>query len=185
MHMDHTRFKWTRSIAAAVLAGATLSACAQARANNTDEDTPVGSDQRDGYASATIAPGQNEIGKAFVKALIANDVDAIVALYEDDAVYHALDTLELKGTADIRANFAGFLGAFTVMDAAPSEVHHFTRGDLSFSWGKLDITLAPKAGGEPFKFEVRFSEVSKLINGKWMYISDHVSVPTKDQNGSS
>lgn len=125
-------------------------------------------------------PGHNDAGKAFMKAFRENDVEAIAALYAEDAVFYPTDTMAVKGAKDIRANFAGFLGAFTVKEAISSEVQHLTRGDLSFSWGKWGGTIVPKAGGEPIRFEGRFSDLSKLVDGKWVYILDHASFPAKN-----
>ncbi|MCI0415602.1 nuclear transport factor 2 family protein [bacterium] len=49
-------------------------------------------------------------------------------------------------------------------------------GDLSFAWGRYSVTLVPKAGGEPIQMEGRFSDTSRKINGKWLYIVDHASM---------
>lgn len=135
-----------------------------------------------GPGAAAAAPagptaGHNEVGTAFMKALRDNNVDAIVGLYAEDATYFPTDALAVKGRSAIRASFAGFLGAFTVKDAYSTEVMHLTRGDYSVSWGRWGGTLVPKAGGAPFKFEGRFTDVSKLVAGRWTYVLDHASLP--------
>jgi ketosteroid isomerase-like protein len=64
-----------------------------------------------------------------------------------------------------------------IEDASTSEVVHETRGDLSVSWGKWRGTMRPKAGGERVKFEGRFSDLSKRVAGRWVYVLDHASFP--------
>lgn len=130
-------------------------------------------------ATAMADPGQNQAGKAFMQAFRANDLEAIAALYAEDAVYYPMDTLAVRGAKEIRASFAKFLGAFTVKEARTWDVQHETRGDLSVAWGKWGATIVPKAGGEPIKFEGRFSDVSKSVNGRWIYIFDHASLPAQ------
>ena len=122
-------------------------------------------------------PQMNDILKSFTKAILANDVEAIVALYAPDAEVFPPDSMVAKGTAEIRKSFSDFLGnnkitAFTVLEAENETV-----GDLSFSRGLFRMTMAPKAGGDPITIEGRFSDVSRRINGKWLYITDHASVP--------
>lgn len=109
MHISHSWFKAVSYVAAAALAGVTASACTEA-----GEDD-VSSEQ----ASAAITPGQNEAGKAFMKAFGENDLEAIVAVYTNDAVYHPIDAMELKGTKEIRANTVEFITSRTATCRSP------------------------------------------------------------------
>jgi ketosteroid isomerase-like protein len=67
------------------------------------------------------------------------------------------------------------MNTFTIKRIAISDVYHETVGDLSFAWGLYSLTLAPKAGGEMIRVDGRFSDVSRKIDGKWLYIVDHAS----------
>jgi uncharacterized protein (TIGR02246 family) len=121
--------------------------------------------------------GHNDAGKAFVQAFRSNDPEKVAALYADDAVYFPTDQLALRGRAQIRASFVGFFAAFTVKEMHTAEVEHRTVGEISVSWGKWAGTLQPKAGGAPFTFEGRFTDISRRLDGKWLYVVDHASFP--------
>lgn len=123
-----------------------------------------------------VESGMNPAGEAWVKAFNANDVDAIVALYAEDATVFPPDAMIAKGKAAIREVWAGLLAKFRG-SVQLSDTFHETRESLSFAWGRFSMTLTPKEGGEPLQIEGRFSDVSKKINGKWQYIVDHASVP--------
>jgi predicted ester cyclase/ketosteroid isomerase-like protein len=131
----------------------------------------------DRAASPAIMPGHNDAGTAFMKAFGDNDLEAIMKLYASDATYFPTDVLAVKGKKNIRASFAGFLGAFKVEAATSSDVMHITTGDLSISWGKWGGRLTPRKGGRSFAFEGRFTDVSRLVNGQWVYVLDHASLP--------
>lgn len=127
--------------------------------------------------SFAVEKGIGEAGKAFVIAFKANDLEAIVSLYAPDAELFPPDSMEAVGKDAIRASYAGLLNAFTIQDITIIEAHHETKDDLSFSWGRYSVDFVPKAGGESVHMEGRFSDVSKRIDGKWLYIVDHASVP--------
>jgi uncharacterized protein (TIGR02246 family) len=120
--------------------------------------------------------GLNETGTAWVKAFKANDLDAVVALYAPDAELFPPDAMQAKGKEAIRANYAGVFQNMTIQDVSVIEAEHETHGDISLSWGLFRVTMVPKAGGNPITMEGRFSDVSKRIGGKWMYVVDHASV---------
>ena len=130
-----------------------------------------------GFTALSAAdPGMGEVGKAWLKAFTANDLEGVVALYAPDAHVFPPDEVEAVGTAQIRANYTALLNNFTVKEAKILDAHHKNVGDLSYAWGRFSITLVPKAGGEPVTMEGRFSDVSQKINGKWLYIVDHASM---------
>ena len=120
--------------------------------------------------------GAKIVDDAWVKAATAGDVDALVALYAPDAVLYAPDSMEARGTAAIRAAYEGLVGANTITNAAITSTYQ-TSGDLSSGWGTATLTLTPKAGGAPQTMTVRVTAVAKKVNGKWLYIADHASVP--------
>lgn len=127
--------------------------------------------------SALADEGMNEIGEAFVKAFKAGDLDRVTALYAQDAVSFPPDTMVANGQDEIRASWGGLLNNFDVEDLIITNPHHETSGDLSTAWGNFKMILIPKQGGEPMLLEGRFSDVAKRIDGKWLYVADHASVP--------
>ena len=121
--------------------------------------------------------GMNEIGDAFVKAFKAGDLDGVAALYSEDAVSYAPDTMVARGREEIRKSWGGLLNNFTVKDLIISDAHHETRGDFSAAWGQFKMVLVPKQGGDTVIMEGRFADAAKLVDGKWQYIMDHASMP--------
>ena len=127
--------------------------------------------------SATADEGMNQIGEAFVKAFKAGNLDDVAALYAPDAVSFPPDAMVANGQEEIRDSWGGLLNNFDVEDLVISNARHETSGDLSTAWGNFKMILVPKQGGETVVLEGRFSDVAKRINGKWLYVADHASVP--------
>ena len=130
--------------------------------------------------AAPPAHAQTDGGKilddAWVKAVTAGDVEAVVALYAPDAVLYTPDSMEARGTAAIRALYTQMFAANTVSNPSFNTTYQ-TSGDLSTGWGTATLTFTPKAGGAAETVTVRVTEVVKKINGKWLYVADHASVP--------
>jgi uncharacterized protein (TIGR02246 family) len=130
-----------------------------------------------GLASTAVAQdmGAKTVDAAWVKAMKANDLDAIVACYASDAVMWFPGAPEARGTAPIRAIYAGYFAEFTVSDAVLSNTTYLTSGDVSGAWGDYVLTLAPKKGGAPEVLKGRFTSVSRKVGGKWAYAADQAS----------
>jgi ketosteroid isomerase-like protein len=84
--------------------------------------------------------------------------------------------MEARGTAAIRKALTGMLAAVTVTDMR-IDATYATTGDTSVGWGHFYMTVTPKGGGAPQKMEGRATVVAKRIGGKWLYVTDHASVP--------
>ena len=130
-----------------------------------------------GMSASAAENGMNATGTAFVKAFQANNLDEIMVLYADNAVLFPPDAMEAVGKEEIRKSYAGLMERFTVQNFQVIEAHHEENGNVSFGWGRFAMDMVPKEGGEKVHMEGRFSDVSKKVNGKWLYIVDHASVP--------
>lgn len=115
------------------------------------------------------------VDEGWRKAIITNDLNAIVALYGEDAVMWLPDAPEAKGREAIRKSYAGLLAANTVTDASFTNTHYQTSGNLSVGWGEFTLVLAPKAGGAPVSMAGYFSVIAKKEGDKWVYVVDHAS----------
>jgi uncharacterized protein (TIGR02246 family) len=125
--------------------------------------------------AAAAEHGAEAVDQAWVKAIKAQDVEALTALYAPDAVAYFPDG-EFKGKEAIRKSWTDFLATFTVKDATIAGSYE-TIGDTSLGHGHWTLTVVPKAGGEPMAMTGRASVVTKKIGGKWLYVVDHASVP--------
>jgi uncharacterized protein (TIGR02246 family) len=130
-----------------------------------------------GGALLAADEGAKSVDDAWLKAINANDLEAVMALYADDATMYPPDQNEAKGKEAIRAAYAALLAANTVKDARVTEGHYQTYGSYSNSWGHATLTLVPKAAGSPATMEVRFTAVAVKRGGKWLYLVDHASAP--------
>ena len=129
-------------------------------------------------AAATVAAaeeGAKDVDAAWLKAVKANDVDAVVACYWPDAVLWLPDAPEARGEKAIRATYAGLLAANSIVDASLADAVYQTSGDLSTAWGHFTLVLKPKAGGDNQVLKGRFLSVSKKSGGKWRYAADLAS----------
>ena len=125
--------------------------------------------------SAGVPTGAKSVDEAWRKAMIANDIDAVMSNYSKDAVMWLPDAPEAMGREAIRNSYVGLLNANLVTGATFANTHYQTSGNLSVGWGDFTLTLSPKAGGGPVKLSGRFSVIAKKENRKWVYVVDHAS----------
>ena len=126
--------------------------------------------------------GLTPLSAEFVKRFEGNDLEGVVALYAPDAVLYPPDATEAIGTEAIRKSWGGLMYAFTVQKLTITDAASQIQGDTAFGWGKFAMTLTPKGGGDTVRMEGRFTDVSKQINGRWLYIFDHASMPLPPQH---
>jgi uncharacterized protein (TIGR02246 family) len=128
------------------------------------------------FATARAAPaGAQAVDEAWRKAITANDLDGIMAVYAEDAVMWLPDAPEAKGREAIRKSYADLLAANNVTGATLADTHYQTSGNLSVGWGDFTLTLSPKAGGNPVTLSGRFSVIARNEGGTWVYVVDHAS----------
>jgi len=132
-----------------------------------------------GVSTALFAAedGARIVDDAWLKAIQANDLDAVVATYAEDATMYPPDEMEAKGKEEIRENYSILLGANTVQEVKMLDRHYRTAGDVSVGWGRVTLVLKPKSGDEPVSLDVRFSAIAVKRGGKWLYLVDHASAP--------
>lgn len=150
-----------RNLLALFLAFAALAGHGPARA---DDDKPA-------------PQGAQLLDARFAAAFVANDVDAIVDLYAEDAVLFNLGGPPAVGRAQIRTAIAGFLSAFQVTAFQHLSPRYTTEDGLSTGWAEFTITVAPRAGGPAFTIRGRSTTVARKMSGRWYYVHDHASVP--------
>ena len=124
---------------------------------------------------AAAESGASFVDAAWIKAMKAGDVSAVVECYASDAVFWGNGAPLAKGTKEIRSSYEEYLSAYTVKDASLIEMGNETVGDKSFAWGRFVITIAPKAGGASITTSGRYTVMAKRIAGKWVYTLDHAS----------
>jgi len=125
--------------------------------------------------------GVKSLDAAWMKAMKANDLEAVLACYAADAVAWMPGSPEARGEKAIRAAYQGLFSANTVQDVGLTDAHYRTSGSLSAGWGHFSLTLAPKSGGAPIIMKGRFTEAAERRRGRWVYIADHASADPSEE----
>lgn len=125
--------------------------------------------------------------RAFMDALQANDAAALAACYSEDAVNFPVASMRGVGPDSVRRDWEAFFSAWRVVGAELSEQHLETHGDTAVAWGLFSIMAEPAAGGTVVRMDGRYMDVARLIDGQWLYVADHASMPLPaggDANGA-
>jgi len=121
-----------------------------------------------------------------VKALRAKDIDAVMSVYSPDIVSFDIDPpLGYSGADNKRQAwqrvFAAYTGPFSyeVRDLSVT-----AQGDLAFVHG-LNHVNGSRASGHVTDMWVRWTACFQRINGAWLVVHDHVSVPADLEHGQA
>lgn len=115
------------------------------------------------------------INDAWIKAVTAGDLDGVMKLYADDAVAWFPDEPEHSGAAAIRAAYKNLFDTYKVDAVSLTNRHHEGDGKHIAHWGNYSLTLTTKADGKSMTSTGRYTDVTELRKGQWVYIADHAS----------
>ena len=108
-------------------------------------------------------------------AFEAMDSDAVVNCYTPDAVLWLPGAPMMQGRDAIRAGYVGYFSDFTVKSMTLVEMGKSSRGDEASSWGSFTLVTVAKADGKETTEHGRYTDVSRRVAGKWMFLVDHAS----------
>ena len=128
-------------------------------------------------AASAADHGLASLDEAWIKAMLAGDLDAVAALYAADAVMYPPDSMEARGRDAIRTGYEALFAGMKILDLKIVPAQYETEGDVSYGWGRFSLKMAPKAGGSAVQMEGRYMAVAKKIDGKWLYVADPASIP--------
>jgi uncharacterized protein (TIGR02246 family) len=111
----------------------------------------------------------------FVPAFKAGDADAVAACYAEDGIIWFPGGPMAQGRTAIRDGFAGFFEKNTIKDFRLDAMGQERMGTSMASWGTYSIRMANKDTGVESTESGRFTDVSKLVDGRWLYVVDHPS----------
>ena len=117
----------------------------------------------------------------FAAAVKAKDVNAIMANYVPDQsliVFDAIPPRQYTGADAYRKDWQGFLGSFSgpIAEATISDLDITVGGDVAFSHSIQHLSGTGK-DGKPFDMTVRATDGYRKVDGKWLIVHEHVSVP--------
>ncbi len=107
----------------------------------------------------------------FARCFNSRDMEGLLDLYEDDAVFVRGPGDAVSGRAAIREALQGFLD--TGGEIAFRVRHAVQHGDIALLSNEYTLQ-GTDASGEPFTLTGRTSEVlRRQPDGRWLYIIDH------------
>lgn len=108
-------------------------------------------------------------------AFEASDADAVAQCYAPDAVLWLPGMGMMKGRDAIREGHVGYFAAFKVKSITLTRMGHTEMGDDSATWGTFALVVVAKEDGKETASVGRYTDVSRKIDGRWMYVMDHAS----------
>jgi uncharacterized protein (TIGR02246 family) len=129
------------------------------------------------FSSSFANESPQALQNAFMAALNANDVQGLADCYTSDAVNFPVDSLVGTGPESVKQAWSGFFAAYKIVDASLSSTHLEIHGDTAVAWGLFTIMAEPVAGGDAVEMKGRYMDVARNIDGTWLYVADHASMP--------
>ena len=131
-------------------------------------------------AGAAMAADEGpSAGECFTTAFKAGDAEAVAACYAEDGIIWFPGGPMAQGRPAIRDGFAHFFSEVsgkTIKDVVLTELGHVMgEGDTRTAWGTYEIRMVDKATGAEVVQRGRYTDVSKRIDGRWLYLVDHPS----------
>ena len=125
---------------------------------------------------------------ALMTAVHAKDVNKIMSFYapgEDLVAFDVIPPRQYVGWTAYQKDWQGFIDMFE----GPI---HFDRDDLKIEASgnlayshSIDHLRGQLKGGGPIEVVLRVTDVFRKINGRWLVIHEHVSVPVDLANGKA
>lgn len=160
--------KSVMAIAAAFIATATITAQAAAAPATTDD--------------AQIKALENQFSAAFN----AKDVDAIMKVYVPDSSMFVFDVgtpRQYVGAKAYRKDWQDFLATFKgPIKVDLSDIAVSTDGTIGYGHDIQHVS-GTDMNGKPSEFTVRVTDAYRKIDGKWLIVQEHVSVPVDFATG--
>jgi uncharacterized protein (TIGR02246 family) len=120
-----------------------------------------------------------------VEALRAKDLDRLARMFAPDIVSYDIEPpLRHRGAAAKADNWARVFAAYDDIDYEVRDLDVTVGGDVAFvrSLNRLSGTLA---GGRHAATWVRWTGCLRRLDGEWLIVHDHVSVPLDMASGKA
>lgn len=108
-------------------------------------------------------------------AFEAADANAVAACYAEDAVLWLPGAPKMQGREAIRAGYADFFGHFSIKRMTLTEAGSIAGGEHVTAWGSFELVMVSKADGSEVTQVGRYTDVSRQVDGHWVYVVDHAS----------
>ncbi|HZP16946.1 MAG TPA: nuclear transport factor 2 family protein [Terriglobales bacterium] len=122
----------------------------------------------------------------WAKAFEARNIDGIMAVYapgDELIAYDVVAPLQYRGNDAYRKDYLEFLGQFEgPIHVEYRDMRILSSGDLGVIHAVERMSGKAKSG-ESIDFWLRATSGVKKINGKWLIVHDHISVPVDFETG--
>lgn len=119
--------------------------------------------------SRTSAQQPEELHRLFVACVNAHDIDALLALYEQDSTAADLEGHPLQGT-DLRAFLLGFLSLVKHIDGGTRKV--LVSGNIALLSSTWHAVLAAPDGGMTTVTGISAEVARRQSDGTWRFLID-------------
>jgi len=125
-----------------------------------------------------IKTAAKELDDKFMVAFNKEDLDGVMDCYwnSPEVIIYPPDVMESRGYEAVKSEFEKFFAENEIKGFEPTNTSYMALGDYGLGWGNFSITLGLPDGQET-KLEGRFTSISGMKDGKWVYIIDHASAP--------
>src|SRR5579859_3656250 len=124
----------------------------------------------------------------WAKAFHAGDLNGIMSIYEPGealVVYDVVPPLQYTGFEAYKKDYQEFLDQFQgPIDVEYRDLNIVAGDTVAFSRG-LERMSGTLKNGQKFDAWVRFTECYRKINGHWLAVHDHISVPVDLDSGKA
>jgi ketosteroid isomerase-like protein len=120
----------------------------------------------------------SDLEKRFLETFNTGDVDALMALYwnSPDLSMFPPDAMAIRGWDAAKAAMTETVKAMAGAKFEILESRNVAHGTVVVGSGLWKLTI-PAAKGPATVLEGRYSDVKAQKDGKWVFVSDHASVP--------
>src|SRR5579859_1910657 len=124
----------------------------------------------------------------WAKAFHAKDLNGIMSIYEPGqalVAYDVVPPLQYTGFEAYKKDYQEFLDQFQgAIDVEYRDLNIVAGDTVAFSRG-LERMSGTLKNGQKFDAWVRFTECYRKINGHWLAVHDHISVPVDLDSGKA
>jgi len=122
----------------------------------------------------------------WAKAFRAHDIDAIMSMYAPGVVaYDIVPPLQYVGADAYRKDYEEFLAQYDgPIDVEYRDLKIVVGDGAAFAYG-LERFNGTLKNGQKSELWIRFTSGFRKINGRWLDIHDHVSVPADLETGKA
>ena len=121
----------------------------------------------------------------YVAAVNAKDVSAVMKVYVPDESLFVFDVIpprQYVGAKAYAKDWTDFLGFFKSLKFEISDLSVTADGAMGFSHSIQRVT-GTNTKDQPIDLTVRVTDVYRKINGNWLIVHEHVSIPVDLDTG--